>query len=198
MLDAADDVYTVVDGKRVDMTPGDVVLTPSWCWHGHANESDQSAFWLDFLDVPFVRHIGATSFEHYPGSFQRPVERDSTYRIPLNAVFAERSDMRTVEIAKDVMPTIGLHAIRLPSGSATAMLHESANNLYAVVSGAVRAVVEGQPDEHLGRGDVLAVPSWHAHSLHCVEDATLLRVTDEPIMAKFGLLRHAEPAVPSS
>jgi gentisate 1,2-dioxygenase len=29
-LDAADDVYTVVDGKRVDMTPGDVVLAPSW------------------------------------------------------------------------------------------------------------------------------------------------------------------------
>ena len=29
VLDAGDDVYTVVDGKRVDMTPGDVVLTPS-------------------------------------------------------------------------------------------------------------------------------------------------------------------------
>ena len=37
VLDAANDVYTVVDGKRVDMTPGEVVLTPSWCWHGHAN-----------------------------------------------------------------------------------------------------------------------------------------------------------------
>jgi Cupin domain len=36
VLDVGDDVYTVVDGKRVDMTPGDVVLTPSWCWHGHA------------------------------------------------------------------------------------------------------------------------------------------------------------------
>ena len=46
MLDAADDVYTVVDGKRVDMTPGDVVLTPSWCWHGHANDGSETAFWL--------------------------------------------------------------------------------------------------------------------------------------------------------
>ena len=55
MLDAADDVYTVVDAKRVDMTPGDVVLTPSWCWHGHANDGSETAFWLDFLDVPFVR-----------------------------------------------------------------------------------------------------------------------------------------------
>jgi gentisate 1,2-dioxygenase len=36
VLDAANDVYTVVDGKRVDMTPGDVLI-PSWCWHGRAN-----------------------------------------------------------------------------------------------------------------------------------------------------------------
>jgi gentisate 1,2-dioxygenase len=191
VLDAADDVYTVVDGKRVDMTPGDIVLTPSGCWHGHANDGDEPAFWLDFLDVPFVRHIGATSFEHYPEPFQRPVERDPTYRIPLGTVLGGRSDMHTVEIAKDVMPTIGLHAIRLPGGCATPTLNETANNLYAVVSGVVRAVVEGQPDERFGRGDVLAVPSWHPHTLHGVEDATLLRVTDEPIMMKFGLLRHA-------
>jgi gentisate 1,2-dioxygenase len=190
VLDAADDVYTVVDGKRVDMTPGDVVLTPSWCWHGHANDGDEPAFWLDFLDVPFVRHIGAESFEHYPEPFQQPVERDSTFRIPLGTVTGDQSGTHTAEIAKDVMPTIGLHAIRLASGSATATLHETANNLYAVVSGAVRAVVEGQPDERLGRGDVLAVPSRHAHTLHGIEDATLLRVTDEPIMAKFGLLRQ--------
>jgi hypothetical protein len=77
--------------------------------------------------VPFVRHIGATSYEHYPEPFQRPVKRD--YRIPLNSVFGDRSDIHTVEIAKDVMPTIGLHAIRLPSGSAT------------VVSGTVRVAI---------------------------------------------------------
>ena len=34
-------VYTVVNGARIDMAPGDVVLTPAWCWHGHANESDR-------------------------------------------------------------------------------------------------------------------------------------------------------------
>ncbi len=180
---------TVVDGQREETTPGDVVLTPSGCWHGHANDGDAPAFWLDFLDVPFVRHIGATSFEHYPEPFQRPVERDPTYRIPLGTVLGERSDMHSVEIAKDVMPTIGLHVIRLPAGIATAMLNESANNLYAVVSGAVRVVVEGQLDEHFGRGDVLAVPSWHAHALHGVEDATLLRVTDEPGTTSTKMMR---------
>ena len=172
VLDAADDVYTVVDGKRVDMTPGDVVLTPSWCWHGHANDGNETAFWLDFLDVPFVRHVEATFFEPHPEAFQRPTERDSAFRIPLGEALAYGAGTRSVEIAKDVMPTIGLHAIRLPSGAATEKLHETANNIYAVVTGTVRATIDGQADEFLARGDVLAVPSWHAHVLHGVEDAS--------------------------
>ncbi len=190
VLDAGDDVYTVVDGKRVDMTPGDVVLTPSWCWHGHANEGHDTAFWLDFLDVPFVRHVEATFFEHHPDAFQRPTQRDSGFRIPLTAILANQTGMHNVEIAKDVIPTIGLHAIRLPSGAVTEKLLETANNIYAVVSGTVRANIDGHQDEFPGRGDVLAVPLRQGHVLHGVEDAILLRVTDEPIMAKFGLLRH--------
>jgi gentisate 1,2-dioxygenase len=191
VLDAADDVYTVVDGMRVDMTPGDVVLTPSWCWHGHANDGNEAAFWLDFLDVPFVQHLEATLFEPHPEAFQRPTQRSSAFCIPLTTALAGRTDMHSVEISKEAMPTIGLHAIRLQSGAATERRQEMANNLYAVVSGTVHATIDGQADEVLARGDVLAVPLRQGHVLHGIDDATLLRVTDEPIMAKFGLLRHA-------
>jgi gentisate 1,2-dioxygenase len=149
VLDAANDVYTVVDGKRVYMTRGEVVLTPSWYWHGHANEGNETAFWLDFLNVPFVRHVEAMLFEHHPEAFQRPMERDSAYRIPLATVLNDRTDMHSIEIAKDAVPTIGLHAIRLPSDAATESLHETANNIYAVVSGAVRATIDGLADEVL-------------------------------------------------
>ena len=61
---------------HLDVTPGDVMLTPSWCWHWHADE----AFRLDF--VPLVRLIEAI-FEHHLDAFQRPMERDSGSRIPL-------------------------------------------------------------------------------------------------------------------
>src|ERR1700730_4360940 len=30
--------YTKVDGERVYMEPGDLVLTPSWSWHDHGND----------------------------------------------------------------------------------------------------------------------------------------------------------------
>ena len=60
--------------------------------------------------------------------------------------------MHSVEIAK---ATTGLHAIRLPSGGVTETLRETASNLYAVVSGTVRATIDGQADEILARGDVI-------------------------------------------
>ena len=44
VLQAKPGTYTVVDGARVDMAAGDVVLTPAWKWHGHVNESDATSY----------------------------------------------------------------------------------------------------------------------------------------------------------
>src|SRR3974377_1801250 len=43
VLEGKAGTYTVVDGARVDMLPGDVVLTPSWSWHGHVNETAETS-----------------------------------------------------------------------------------------------------------------------------------------------------------
>ncbi len=42
--------YTVVNGARIPMAPGDLVLTPKWTWHDHANDTDAPMIWLDGLD----------------------------------------------------------------------------------------------------------------------------------------------------
>src|SRR5438876_5338297 len=34
VLECAEGAYTTVDGVRIDMRPGDVLLTPGLCWHG--------------------------------------------------------------------------------------------------------------------------------------------------------------------
>ena len=36
--------YTVVNGERVPMFPGDLVLTPNWSWHDHANDTNALGF----------------------------------------------------------------------------------------------------------------------------------------------------------
>jgi gentisate 1,2-dioxygenase len=58
--------YTAVDGEKTLMNPGDLVLTPSWTWHDHGNESDEPMIWLDGLDLPLVNYLDATFFENYP------------------------------------------------------------------------------------------------------------------------------------
>ena len=60
--------YTAVDGERTTMLPGDFVITPSWTWHDHGNETQEPMVWLDGLDIPIVRLLDA--------SFAEPGEAD--------------------------------------------------------------------------------------------------------------------------
>ena len=190
VVEAAPGTYTVVDGARVDMRPGDVVLTPSWCWHGHANESAASSYWIDFLDVPFVQHAEAMFFEANPTGFEtvtRPAP--PSYRMPAREALGPGNDAKTVEIAKDALPTIGLHLMRLPKGARHEMRKTTVNNLYSVIEGCAGIVVEGGMNETLTVGDVVTVPCWYAHSIVADADTILLQVSDEPLLRKVGLVR---------
>jgi gentisate 1,2-dioxygenase len=48
------------------MSPGDLILTPSWTWHDHVNETEEPIIWLDGLDSPLVRNLEAVFYEDYP------------------------------------------------------------------------------------------------------------------------------------
>ena len=45
------------------MHPGDFVLTPSWQWHDHGNETSETVVWMDGLDVPLTKSLNAMFFE---------------------------------------------------------------------------------------------------------------------------------------
>ena len=51
--------YTTVEGERMLMYPNDLVLTPGWTWHDHANLTDDPVIWLDGLDIPLAMHLDA-------------------------------------------------------------------------------------------------------------------------------------------
>lgn len=61
-------VYTRVQGERLMMEENDLLLTPSWTWHEHRNETDDDIVWLDALDFPLVNLLQASIFE--PGEGQ--------------------------------------------------------------------------------------------------------------------------------
>lgn len=56
-------VWTNVNGDAVAMRRGDLLLTPSWCWHEHHNRTGRPMAWLDGLDIPLVAELNAGFFE---------------------------------------------------------------------------------------------------------------------------------------
>jgi gentisate 1,2-dioxygenase len=201
IVDAEPGTYTVVDGKKVSMLPGDVVLTPNWRWHGHGNDSKAPAYWIDFLDVPLVQMLEPMFFELHEEGFERDITQEAAS--PLLFPWAETEQKLSeappdpsghfgaqVELGDPALETIGLYMMRLAAGKETKPYKTTANNIYGVAQGRGATVVEGRRFEW-ERGDVIAVPSWYEHHHQGGEGAVLLRVTDAPAMASLGLLRNA-------
>jgi len=59
----AEGAATIVNGRRCQMRPGDLILTPPMCWHGHINESDHRIVWFDAANIPLIRALDANFFE---------------------------------------------------------------------------------------------------------------------------------------
>lgn len=75
--------YTSVDGERVYMAPGDLILTPSWAWHDHGNETDKPVVWMDGLDIPLVQALSAMFFQFY-GERQVPLTKPTNASVQLH------------------------------------------------------------------------------------------------------------------
>jgi len=58
--------HTVVDGEKTYMNVGDFVITPSWGWHDHGNESSEPMIWLDGLDIPMISFFETSFTEGWP------------------------------------------------------------------------------------------------------------------------------------
>ena len=71
--------YTVVNGQRYPMVPGDLVITPSWSWHDHAEQIDIPMLWLDSLDRPLVRLLEVGT-KDIPTRFSRLARATTTRR----------------------------------------------------------------------------------------------------------------------
>lgn len=75
--------YTVSDGEQMVMETGDLLIQPTWTWHGHANYSDQPIIWLDGLDGAIVRFLDANFYEDFPDGFQGISREDGSGRVHL-------------------------------------------------------------------------------------------------------------------
>jgi len=63
--------YTCVEGEKIMMSPGDLVLTPSMVWHDHGNDGSEPVMWLDGLDIPYTAALNCMFLEEFP-SLRQP------------------------------------------------------------------------------------------------------------------------------
>ncbi|MCW2499645.1 MAG: gentisate 1,2-dioxygenase / 1-hydroxy-2-naphthoate dioxygenase [Frankiales bacterium] len=56
---------TVVDGEACQMDDYDLVLTPSWTWHDHHNDTTGNPVWLDALDIGLIMSLNTGFYETY-------------------------------------------------------------------------------------------------------------------------------------
>ena len=197
VLDAQPGMFTIVEGRRIPMLPGDVLLTPNWHWHGHSNESSVNGYWLDFLDVPLVHLLGPMFFEHHPDGIEReaPVDEASPMRFSWNSIRERLAaapetvpGRREIELGSPALPSISLKVLRLAPRSLCRQGPVTANALFAVMEGEGACDVEERAFV-FARGDVIAVPAACRMTCRTTAETILLRVSDEPVFRDLGWLR---------
>lgn len=191
--------YTVVNGTRVEMRPGDVLLTPNWCWHSHENVGKEDCYWVDILDVPLVHLLEPMFYEKHPNEVEPdPVDaaeapiafrwEDSLARLEQAQPPEHGMAEREIELGAPAMVTTALHVQRLTPGFVSRTQRTTANSIFTVVKGSGRSVIDGEVLEWT-TGDVIAVPAWRPYRHEATDTSYLVRASDEPLMRALNLLR---------
>lgn len=200
--------YTIVEGVKYDMAPGDVVLTPSMTWHEHGNEGQEMVMWLDGLDSPVVRFLEILAMQHAAGSAFPDVGPDFRsgrtihYRwSEMHAALLDRAASTEAPSAFDdvmidyvepkdgrpLLPTIGCHLQLLRPGVKTREHRHTSCAVYHVVEGAGTTVIDGVSYEW-EKGDFFALPPAlpHAHAVRGPDAAVLFSLDDAPLLRALG------------
>ena len=196
VLDVEDACYTVVDGVRIDMKPGDVLLTPGMSWHGHGNEGSAPGYWIDFLDVPLVQLLEPMFLDLWEGLQEAAqTTRDSPFVFSMESMQAdlaraapdEHGRLR-IRLDAPSMPTTALFMEKLKGGRKGKLIRSTENQIFAVVSGSGTSRIADQSFSW-SRGDVFVAPGWHGVRHEPAEDAMIFCVSDLPVHEKLGFLR---------
>lgn len=197
--------FTAIEGERIDMQRGDVVLTPTWQWHDHGNEGSDPVIWLDGLDLPLWQHIPINFVDQYtePRYPSEPAP-DSAARIPWKIV-AQALDEQRIPHAiyqyhlpdgSHLSKTISAQAERVEAGHTTTTSCKVLSYIYHVYNGQGFSMIK-TPNEATAKRldwtekDTFAVPAWSEVSHTCTMDSGavyLFAVNDRPMIESLTFL----------
>lgn len=184
--------YSTVNGVKMPMETGDVVLTPGWFWHGHGHDGDSPAYWIDGLDIPLMRLLEPVFFQEHPDRYEKIVSAAATspFRFSRESIArgldqakpdAEGFHGHRINLDAPDMPSIGLAMERLYSGTSTRRQRSTADHVFAVVEGGGETLINAERFTWKP-GDAFAVPKWNKFEHHAGADSVLFDLSNEPLL----------------
>ncbi len=200
--------YTAVDGERVTMHPGDLILTPSWTFHDHGNPGSTPVVWLDGLDIPIVNFFDSSFAEHLPDeatqtsvpsissafAFPYAPARDALRDTTLDFCHGAKIEYLNAKGAS-VTRTLGAFLQWLPAGFRGVPYRSTDSTVYCVAEGQGTSRIGDRSFEWSAR-DIFVVPSWCSVSHAATDDAVLFSFSDRPAQKALGLWREQPAEVP--
>lgn len=220
---------TIVEGEKFPMNKWDLITTPNWSWHEHANPSQKDTIWLDCAVAPLVKNFNISFGEPYQNPHQdisvatdwsrrqfgalrprNPSYSTSARKPPYRYTWEEASQLLDAlsETVGDPCDDLVLHYADPVSGGPTLLTIDCELRRFRPEFKGKRKrhthaeifhVLEGSGTTRIGsgknlqwkQGDTFVVPlwTWHAHENSSELPATLLAVSDKPVMQALGFDR---------
>ncbi|KAI8887277.1 RmlC-like cupin [Backusella circina FSU 941] len=199
--------FTAVEGKKIYMERGDVILTPPWTWHDHGHEGEDVMIWLDGLDLPIFQYLPVNFAEGYSEKrYPSTISEDCDWKFPWAPVQEALDSDQSAPYAmytylqKDgsaVSKIIGAEAERIGANSTSPTRQETISRVFHVYDGQGYSKIEDVKGNvkilNWTRSDTFAVPSWCriTHHNEHNESAYLFSYSDKPLLENLGLYKSA-------
>jgi gentisate 1,2-dioxygenase len=204
VLEAKPGAFSVVDGVKLPMLAGDILLTPGGSMHSHFNESDACAYWIDILDVPLIHLLEPMFFEPSNEAIQTVnsspdrheywfKEEDLLRNISLNSPSdpskSELNSKTQILDSQSHIVTQCLSYHHLSSGGILPIPRTTVSRIFCIAHGS-GTVNLGGIEVNWKFGDVLALPSWHEACFNAIDESRIFEVNDLPVLQKLNLFRQ--------
>ncbi|MBV5263866.1 cupin domain-containing protein [Pinisolibacter sp. B13] len=165
--------FTIVEGEKCPMEPGDLILTPSGLWHEHGHSGSGPVIWMDALDLPMVYALEASyGIEGKPQTVRNEADGSQTrYRrsglVPYAAVTRPRANYPLVRFPwREVKSALADLATVTPRGEAVRLAYVNPE------TGMECMPILGFSAVHLRPGESLRLPRHSASSVINVVDGS--------------------------
>ncbi len=213
---SGDGAATILNGRQVPMHRGDLIVTPPWTWHGHANDSGNPVIWLDGVDNAIVKLFDATFFEsspevgradvlfreaesqhesnpaaflHYEWATTKRQLDDACQSEVMHPAHGHRVRYLDPDTGCDPLPTMTAHLSHLPCGFDGARYRSSDSVVCVVVRGSGCTDLESTSIEW-AENDVFVLPTWEAYGHRVSADAILFSFSDRGAQERLGCWRE--------